>query len=331
MGLSHAALVSAYIGRDRVVVCDSSVSTAFLFRVLGFRTARSIEYAVATFNIKAGIVATPTTSHAEVVKELIQARIPCLVEKPLTLDVKKSADLKKQAEEAGDYLQVGFVLRFISTFTSLKRIVDSRCMGRALRYKASMRGNAVGPETNLSGWRGDSTLGGGCLNEYGPHLLDLCLNSFGAVCQVNRAIGESQYSPNADDNISIELLHEGGIKGDIEMDWADQSLRKSLVQLEVEFQFGRVFCDQSKLDIPEANDAVRRDDLEFIVSQSEVPPNVGFYLRGEEFSLQLEEFMKNINYPGFVGPTFGAVGASVGDGLAVDTLIADIRKSESRL
>ena len=33
-------------------------------------------------------------------------------------------------------------------------------MGRALRYKQACVGNAVGPETNLSGWRGDSTLGG---------------------------------------------------------------------------------------------------------------------------------------------------------------------------
>ena len=122
---------------------------------------------------------------------------------------------------------------------------------------------------------------------------------------MNRAIGESQYSPNADDNISIELLHEGGIKGDIEMDWADQSLRKSLVQLEVEFQFGRVFCDQSKLDIPEANDAVR-GMIEFIVSQSEVPPN-GFLLKRRRVFADWKVH-EEYKLPWLWGLTFGAVG-----------------------
>ena len=39
MGLSHAALVSAYIGRDRVVVCIPRYLPHFC-SVSGFRTAR---------------------------------------------------------------------------------------------------------------------------------------------------------------------------------------------------------------------------------------------------------------------------------------------------
>ena len=88
MGLSHAALLAAYIGREEVLVCDSSILTVFLFRCLGFCTTRSVSHAITSRKIDGAIVATPTASHAQIVQKLISAGIPCLVEKPLTLDAK---------------------------------------------------------------------------------------------------------------------------------------------------------------------------------------------------------------------------------------------------
>lgn len=330
MGLSHAALLAGYIGASNVLICDSSRATRIVFRGLGFCVVRSVESALGSGGVRAAIIATPTVSHAEVLEKLIGAGIPCLVEKPLTLDVGKSTAIDEQVANTGVYAQVGFVLRFLSSFIALKKIVDSGCLGRVLSYKASMRGSAVGPSSNLSGWRGDSGLGGGCLNEYGPHLLDLCLNVFGEVCAVENTIGESKFSPRADDAIWTRLHHENGIRGQIHMDWADQSLRKSVAQFEVEFDRGRISVDQSSLDLVEVPEVTHAGELERIISQSRVPPNVHFYLRGEEFSLQLEAFLANIGYREFAMSEYKGECALVKDGLAVDQLISDIRESERR-
>ena len=63
-------------------------------------------------DIEAAIVATPTVHHHQVVKQLLDAGVHVLVEKPITLDVAEADDLVATAERQGLVLQVGHVERF---------------------------------------------------------------------------------------------------------------------------------------------------------------------------------------------------------------------------
>jgi predicted dehydrogenase len=329
MGLSHLAIASRIAGKQEVALCDSSWSTRFLFKRLKFETFESSEAALnAGRPIKGVIIATPTSSHYPIAKAALEHSIPCFIEKPLTLDVRKSRELCDLASGRGTYAQVGFVLRFVATFARLRAIVHSGVLGAPRSYRGRMNGNVITKAEN-DGWRTDFKRGGGCLNEYGPHLIDLCRYIFGDVSQLRSARKEHVYSTRADDKIAFEWEHADGLVGNLSLDWCDTSKRKSVIEFEVEFEHGRISVDNSAFRIEFAPAAPLSESQRTQLRQPGVPSRVSFYLRGEEFTLQLEAFLEQcLGRQLRIDAEFGAVQpAGISDGLAVDTLIETIAQT----
>ncbi|OZA19374.1 MAG: hypothetical protein B7Y02_00785 [Rhodobacterales bacterium 17-64-5] len=154
-----------------------------------------------------------------------------------------------------------------------------------------MRGNVITKALADTDWRGDYMRGGGCLNEYGPHIIDLCRFIFGPVAQIATATEGKTFCTRADDRFDVQWQHVSGIEGRVEADWCDAAKRKSVIEFTVDFEHARVRVDNSAVEIDWHLDAslpqAVRDELDAPVRQ----PNVGFYLRGEEFSLEIEDFL----------------------------------------
>jgi predicted dehydrogenase len=329
MGMSHLAILSAMLGGDGVALCESSHLSRTVFKRLGVRVFRSLDDARSATRITAAVVATPTKSHFPLAAQLLDEGVPCFIEKPLTLDPRLSAQLVGLCAAKGVAAQVGLVGRFIATFLRLREVVHGHRLGEVKRYRARMLGNVVtGPER---GWRTNYSLGGGCLNEYGPHLLDLCLSIFGDVLHVEQARYEQVHSTLADDRIFARFIHSGGAEGEVDLDWCDASRRKAAIAFDVEFEKGLVRADNVGIRVevhPGAD--VTAADLDRLQEPLQSLP-VGYYLRGDEYSLQLEIFLEKVMERRFrraeVDP---AIAATLEDGHAADSLIALIAQ-RSRL
>jgi predicted dehydrogenase len=63
-------------------------------------------------HMDAAIIATPTPTHYTIGKQLLEAGIPCLIEKPLTATLPEAEELIAIAEQRGVILQVGHIERF---------------------------------------------------------------------------------------------------------------------------------------------------------------------------------------------------------------------------
>ncbi len=88
----------------------------------------------------AAVVATPTTTHIDVAKELLQGGLHLLIEKPLTTTVAEADELVTLAKRQQLTLQVGHVERFNPGLTSVqdklsdpKYIEARRCSGYTFR------------------------------------------------------------------------------------------------------------------------------------------------------------------------------------------------------
>ncbi len=68
-------------------------------------------------------VAVQTPQHFEIARELMEAGIDVLVEKPMTHDVASATRLTKIAERTGRILQVGHIERFSASFRALRGLV----------------------------------------------------------------------------------------------------------------------------------------------------------------------------------------------------------------
>lgn len=67
-------------------------------------------------SIRGMVIATPTGSHAALGRWAIERRIRVFIEKPLTLSVMASEQLRQSAEAGKVPAQVGFVMRQVVSF-----------------------------------------------------------------------------------------------------------------------------------------------------------------------------------------------------------------------
>ncbi len=334
MGMSHLALCTPYVGKNNIALCDTKRLTRQFFRFIGYRTFASVDDAARKLKRIGGIVvATPTSSHAALGRWAIERNIPVFIEKPLTLDVAASEQLEHAAAAAGVPAQVGFVMRYVASFQRLRTLVRDGSLGRVQSYSASMLGNVMTSPPAAGSWQGDFARGGGCLNEYGPHIIDLCSFLFGPVASIEDAQATQVHSVEADDRTTVRWTHAPNgtapvVPGELLIDWADAGKRKSVIEFVVTFEHARVRVDNSTVQATYHPDSSPSDEQRAEVDLTVQPANVGFYLRGEEFSLELEDFLGLCGYgEQRVDHAFPAdTTAHLADGREVDRLIDQIAR-----
>jgi predicted dehydrogenase len=75
--------------------------------------------------IECAVVATPTTKHFEVARELLESGVDVMIEKPITATVDEARTLIEIAEKHGRIIQVGHVERYHPAITAVADMVRS--------------------------------------------------------------------------------------------------------------------------------------------------------------------------------------------------------------
>jgi predicted dehydrogenase len=329
MGISHLALITPYVGKAKVALVERKRSIRIALSLIGYRSYASIEKAAENEGKPDGIIiATPTSSHAPLAEWAIANDVPFFVEKPLTLDAARSAALVEATAKAGVSAQTGFVMRYVASFQRLRWLVADGRLGAVKGYRASMRGNVITEPPKPGSWQGDFARGGGCLNEYGPHIIDLSRFLFGEVRVVATAEKGYVHSTGADDWVELTWQHASGVPGVLRIDWCDTNKRKSVIEFEAQFEAARVRVDNSAVEITWDDDALPDPATRAELEAPPQPAQVGYYLRGEEFSLEIEDFLgKCLGKSMHVDPDLPeGITPTLEDGYAVDRLIDEIAR-----
>jgi predicted dehydrogenase len=145
------------------------------------------------------IIATPPSTHAEILEACVAARLPCIVEKPLCLDVQTALRLRKRVVESGVPVLVNHTQLFHSGYTALKQLLSSR---RETVKLVLSEGMGLGP------FRPDTPP----LWDWAVHDVSLCLDLIGASPIGVTAIGSSSINPhNSPEMVSISLQFLEGV------------------------------------------------------------------------------------------------------------------------
>ena len=143
------------------------------------------------------IIATPPASHAEMLEACLDAAKPCLVEKPLCLDVATAERLHERIRASGVPVLVNHTHLFAPAYRALKRAVEEA--GEPLRVLLS-EGMGFGPFRTHTA----------ALWDWGPHDVSLCLDLLGEVPRGVEALGGPR-SPGGDPELaSLRLDFPGG-------------------------------------------------------------------------------------------------------------------------
>jgi len=111
LGKHHARILSQMDGVELVAVAELNAAAG---REIAEKcgTKWVVDYRDVLDHVDAAIVAVPTFAHLSVASEILQRRIPVLVEKPLASNLLQANTLAELADETDTLLQVGHIERF---------------------------------------------------------------------------------------------------------------------------------------------------------------------------------------------------------------------------
>jgi predicted dehydrogenase len=294
MGISHYAILGAHPRVRVAAICDSAMYvTSALRKHTSVDTFKDFRKMIDGASLDCVFVATPTSSHFDAASYALERGLHVFVEKPLCLDPGQSrwlADLARQRSRAN---QVGYHNRFIGTFREARRLVRAGALGEVYHVSGSAFGQVViRPKSGMT-WRSRKSEGGGCLHDYASHVVDLMNFIAGPPEQVLGAHLRSIFSSDVEDAVYATFRYKSGASGQLETNWSDDTYRKMSTTIVVYGTKGKIVADRQECRI------YLRQGAEFeqypagwttrYITDLQAP--VWFYLRGEEYSAQLDSFV----------------------------------------
>lgn len=178
------------------------------------------------------IVASPASHHAELAIPLLQAGIPCLIEKPITSNKRDAQLIATAASKTGTAVSVGYCLRYLPAIKAIKALLDTGRLGKLYNIRSE-----VGQY--LPDWRPDkdyrhtvsaqAKLGGGALLEL-SHEFDYLQFLFGNPELVHAQLRKAQHlETDVEDIVDIVATYNDDIYCSIHLDFIQKPAKRSCI------------------------------------------------------------------------------------------------------
>lgn len=196
----HAPFIHLHPGFELYGVWERTKSESASFYP-GIKIFRTLEELLADSSIELVIVNTPTATHFDYTKKVLEAGKHAVVEKAFTTTVEEAIELKALADSSGKIVSVFQNRRWDSDFKTVKKIVQEGWLGEIMeaefhfdRYK-----EALSSKTHKE----IPSPGAGLLNDLGPHLIDQALHLFGLPQSVFADLRITRKGSQVDDYFEI--------------------------------------------------------------------------------------------------------------------------------
>ena len=297
MGMSHAAILGGLPNVELVAACDMDSLLQSAFKKLT-KIQMFTDYKKMIEEVKPDCVyvVTPTKLHYDMVMFALEHGCHVFCEKPFALTVEQGEKMVAMAKAKGLVNQVGYHNRYIGTFNEMKRLLAEGVIGKPFHFM----GEAYGPvvlKSKGGTWRSDKKNGGGCIEDYAAHVLNLINYVTGSnLVDCKGTQMPSIFSNEVDDAVYGSLYLANGLKGQISVNWSDDTVRKMTTSIKIEGDGGKLEADATTLKI-----YVKEEKPKYGLNKgwnfkyiTDVTPLVDFNLRGEEYTAETQAFINSI-------------------------------------
>ena len=129
IGKVHAAAIAATPRIHLTAVADAFAEPAAELAAAHGAEVRTIDEIMASDDIDAVFITTPTDVHADLIEQAARAGKAIFCEKPIDLDVQRVRDCLAVVAETGAILMVGFNRRFDPNFKSVRDHISTGAIG----------------------------------------------------------------------------------------------------------------------------------------------------------------------------------------------------------
>ncbi len=293
MGISHLAILGAHPDVELVGVCDTSKMVIDALEKYGnFKGFLDYEQMIESVKPEAVFVAVPTKFHFPIVKYLLEKGIHVFAEKPFCLTTSEGNELVQLALSKKLINQVGYHNKFIGTFKEVKKIVQSGTLGELYHFVGEAYGPVVVKKKQES-WRSQASEGGGCLMDYASHVIDLLIDILAPVKSIEGSLLKPVFSNHVEDTVYSLLVLENNLSGVLSVNWSDDTYRKMSTSVTIIGTKGKIISDANELKVFFKDDNCPEGyskgwNVKYI---TDLTDQVDFYLRGEEYSAQIDYFV----------------------------------------
>jgi scyllo-inositol 2-dehydrogenase (NADP+) len=163
------------------------------------------------------VVAVPGKLHTPLTIAALEAGKHVVVEKPMSTTLAEADEMLAAAERSGRILTVFHNRRWDRDYQMVKKLVHDKLLGELLTLESRVM--TYGPEWATYGvpefdpsWRTKAAFGGGFLADWGPHLVEQCLDLTGEwpanlTCQLRSQL----WATEVEDYFNIRLTFPSGL------------------------------------------------------------------------------------------------------------------------
>lgn len=171
------------------------------------KVCRTLEELLADKEVELVVVNTPNYTHYDYAKQALLAGKHVIVEKPFTVTEKEGLELIALAKETGKKITSYQSRRFDSDYRTVKRIVDSRVLGKIV--EAELHYDRFTPTLSPKVHKETPGPGTGLLYDLGSHMVDQALQLFGDPESVFADIFTIRDNSKVDDYMEVLLFYPG--------------------------------------------------------------------------------------------------------------------------
>lgn len=200
----HAPFIHLHPGFELAGIWERTKSESLAFYP-GIKIFRSFEEILADDSIELVIVNTPTATHFDFTKRVLEAGKHAVVEKAFTTTVAEAIELKELAAKKNLKISVFQNRRWDSDFKTVQKIANEGWLGEIVeaeihfdRFKQEL---SPKPHKEIPG------PGAGILNDLSPHLIDAALTLFGSPDAVFADLRITRPGSKVDDYFEILLYY----------------------------------------------------------------------------------------------------------------------------
>lgn len=294
MGLTHFSIINTHPAVEMTAVADTSSTMLSMMKKMLPNVKQFTDFndLLKSGLVDAVIVCTPSSLHYPVCKLACENGISVFCEKPFTTDPKLAEDLANMFEAKGLVNQVGYVYRFDPVFNKTKELLNQGAIGKVCHVNAQFLSATISKMQPEKGWRAKRENGGGATYEMGSHVIDLMEFLFGKPTKVVGSMLNQVYSEAVEDVVDVQIMYEGGVSGNLHVNWSEYTYRKPMLKLDIHGTKGKIVADLYgyKLNMRKENKELGLEQGWTTVPMNMIPDPTPFYVRGTCFTNQLYAF-----------------------------------------
>jgi len=202
----HGPLLSSVEGLELAAVVERHTDLATQ-RYPGIATCRSLEAMLADSSLDLFVVTTPSGTHFQVARQILEAGKNVVVDKPVAVTSAEIAELMELAAARHALLIPFHNRRWDSDFQTIQRLLHEGSLGRLVHLESNF--DRWSPGSARRAWKEDPGAGGGILLDLGTHLADQALVLFGKPESVGAEVIRERDGEGANDSFTLRLRYPG--------------------------------------------------------------------------------------------------------------------------